>query len=187
MEITVADKSAYWHQIRVNTSANNNGRHARAPWPLQLQVAALVANDDIKASIATFDGTTPTTWTVSLITEASGQGGGLRLIRVRMEFDAEQYDLEQDNGAAEPLAPKVEESWVRRLSDIESIDIKRARMRPNSFGRVMENVLDVADVRVTFRGGAVIDLGIDQLAMTVQDDRRPSDVFVELLRGHTGL
>lgn len=176
MEITAPDQDQYWLQISAHTSASKNGSHTRAPWSVQLQVAALLDNCTIDGSVASFDGRTPTTWAISLIT-ADG-----RLIRVTMQFDAEQYDSEQDLHSSNPLEPLVKESWIRRLSDVESIGIGRSRLRTGTFGRVQQNVLDLADVTLTFRGGAVVDLGIDQLGMTQYDDRGRSDTFVEALR-----
>ena len=181
MEITDPDKDRYWHQIAAHTAASKNGSHTGAPWPLQIQIAALLGNSAIVASVARYDGSAPTTWEVSLITTDT------RLIRVSMQFDAEQYDADQDQNSPEPLVPDVQDSWVRRLDDINSITIGRSRMRPNSFGRVLPNVLDVADVELTFRDGVVVDLGIDQLGMTLYDDRGRTDGFIDLLRGHIGL
>ncbi|MUL84310.1 MULTISPECIES: hypothetical protein [unclassified Mycolicibacterium] len=179
MQITEPDRARYWHQIASHTLASTNGSHTSAPWPVQVQAAALVGNSTVEASVSRFDGSGPSTWVVALITADA------RLIQIRMQFDAEQYDLEKDQG--DPLAATVNESWVRRLSDVESLRIGGARMRPNTFGRTMPDVLDVGGVTLTFRGGTVGDLGFDQLAMTMYDDRRQSDGFVELLRQQIGL
>ncbi|MCV7159375.1 hypothetical protein [Mycolicibacterium brisbanense] len=183
MQITTeADRDRYWHQIGFHTAASKNGSHNGAPWPLQVQVAALVGNADIEASFSHFDGAGPSIWSVALITSDG------RLIRIRMQFDAEQYDLDQDQATtAEPVAATVSESWVRRLSDVVSLDIGSVRMRPNGFGRVTQDVLDVGDVTVTFRDGEVVNLGVDQLTMTMYDDRQRSDGFIARLRHHTGL
>lgn len=179
MQITEPDQAQYWHRIAAHTTADKD---IGAPWPVHLQVAALIGNTDIDASVATFDGTGPSTWAVALITADT------RLIRIRMQFDAENYDLEHDqSNATKTVEPKVNESWVRRLSDVQSLDVGGTRLRPDSFGRVMPNVLDVAGVTLTFRGGAVVDLGLDQLTMTMYDDRRRSDHFFDRLRHHTGL
>ena len=89
--------------------------------------------------------------------------------------------------ASNPLEPLVKESWIRRLSDVESIGIGRSRLRTGTFGRVQQNVLDLADVTLTFRDGSVVDLGIDQIGMSRYDDRGRSDTFVEVLRRHVQL
>lgn len=181
MQISGSDVSHYWHQIAVHTAASKNGSHTSAPWPLQVQAAALLGDDTIEASFANFDGTGPSIWSVALITSDG------RLIRIRMQFDAEQYDLEQDQATAEPVAATVDESRARRLSDVVSLDIDGARMRPNTFGRSMQDVLDVGDVVLRFRDGVVVNLGVNQLAMTMYDDRGRSDGFIDRLRHHTGL
>lgn len=181
MRITEPDRDRYWHQIAGHTAASTNGSHASAPWPVHVQVAALIGNSTIEASVASFDGTGPSTWAVTLITADA------RLIGIRMQFDAEQYDLGKDQAATEPLTATVNESWVRRLSDVASLAIGETRMRPNTFGRTMPDVLDVGDLTLTFRDGVVVDLGFDQVSMTMYDERGQSDAFVDLLRHHTGL
>lgn len=165
----------YWQQIAAHTTTSN-GTSTGAPWPVQVQAAALVGDSTIEASVAGFDGTGPSIWTVTLITTDG------RLIRLRMAFDAADYDLDQDQRVSEPLDGSVDESWVRRLSDAERIEIRSSRTRPR-----MRDALDVAGVNLTFRDGAVVDLGVDQLAMNMYDDRRLSDRIVELVRHHTGL
>jgi len=165
----------YWQKIAAHT-ATSDDTGIRAPWPVQVQVAALVGHNAIDASVASFNGTGPSMWTVTLVTASA------RLIRLRMQFDAEQYDLEQDRLLSEPLDGSVDESWVRRLSDVERIDIRSSRMRPRT-----RDALDVAGVHLIFREGDVVDLGVDQVAMTMYDDRRRSDGIVDLVRHHTGL
>lgn len=165
----------YWQQIAAHTTTSD-GTSADAPWPVQVQIAALVGDSTIEASVASFDGTGPSIWTVTLITTDG------RLIRLRMAFDAEQYDLDQYQRVAEPLDGSVYESWVRRLSDAERIEIRSSRTRPRT-----RDALDVAGVSLIFRDGVAVDLGVDQLAMTMYDDRRLSDRIVELVRHRTGL
>jgi len=104
-----------------------------------------------------------------------------------MQFDAEEYEVAKDREAAEPLIPTVLESWIRRLSDVDRLGIGRSRLRPASLGRSQMDVLDVADVTLTFRDGTVVDLGVDQLRMTMYDDRSQSDAFVDRLRALTQL
>ncbi|MBP1823216.1 hypothetical protein [Mycobacterium sp. OAE908] len=70
-----------------------------------------------------------------------------------MQFADEQYDLEKDRNATEqaPVSLTVNESWVRRLSDVVSLHIGKTDMRTNAFHQVIPDVLDVAEVQVGFR------------------------------------
>ena len=61
MEITVPDEDQYWLQISAHTASSNSGSHTRAPWSVQVQVAALLNDGEIEGSAASFDGATPTT------------------------------------------------------------------------------------------------------------------------------
>ena len=182
MKITEPNYDHYWHQMAVHTAAGqSNGSVVKAPWTLQLRIAALVGNDGIDASFATFDGSGPSTWTVAILTTDS------RLAVLRMQFDAENCDYEHDGDGAKPVNATVIESYVRRLSDVVSIGIGNARLRLNSFKQVIPDVLDVGDVSLTFSDRTVADLGIDQVAMTPHDERQRSDNFIDLLRQRTGL
>ena len=178
MQITDPDGDIYWHKIAGHTADSDK---TGAPWPVQVQVAALVANAGIEASIVSFDGTGPSIWAVTLVTADK------RLIRVRMTFASQEYDVEKDRVVDEPLVATDVESWVRRLSDVESLKIGRSRTRPISFNRSQLSVLDVSDVALIFRDGVAVDLGVDQVAMSQYDDRERSDAFVDLVRGVTGL
>ncbi|MGE2721732.1 hypothetical protein [Mycolicibacterium celeriflavum] len=184
MKIASPDTDQYWYQISAHTSARN-GRNgvSGAPWPLQLHVAALVGNEGIEASATTFSGDAPSTWSIAIVTADA------RLVMVRMQFDAEQYDLERDRETPEDEAAEitVSESWVRRLRDVVRLDVGKVRMRRGSFGRMMSDQLDVGKLSLTFRDGTVSDLEFDQVAMTTHDDRAQSDQFMDALRKHTGL
>jgi hypothetical protein len=182
MKITEPDQAAYWHQLAVHTAAGRpNGAAVRAPWTLQLRVAALVGNGGIEASFATFDGSGPSTWTVAILTTDS------RLAVLRMQFDAENYDAELDGDGTNPVSATVIESCVRRLSDVASLGIGNARLRHNAFNHVMQDVLDMGDVSLTFSDRNAVDLGIDQVGMTRYEDRQRSDFFIDVLRQRTGL
>lgn len=184
MKITAPDQGAYWNQLAAHTAAGQpNGSVVAAPWTLRLRVAALVGNADIDASFATFDGSGPSTWTVAIITTDG------RLAVLRMQFDAENYDAEQDGAGTNPANATVIESCVRRLSDVVRLDISNAQLRRNSFNHVMQDVLDVGDVSLTFSDHTVVDLSIDQVAMTRYQDRQrsDSDIFIDLVRQRTGL
>jgi hypothetical protein len=180
MKIASPDADQYWLQIAAHSGLPNNG----ALWPLQVQVAALVGNTSIDASTTTFCGDSPSTWAVVVIT-ADG-----RMAIVGMQFDAEKYDLERDMtvSADDPVAATVTESWARSLRDVVRLDIRKVRMRPTTFGRSLLDELDVGDVSLTFRDGATAHLGnFDQTEMTMYDDRRRSDAFIDALRKHTRL
>lgn len=184
MKIVTSDIHQYWQQINAHTSARDGRAGIRgAPWPLQVHVAALVGNEAIQASNTTFDGTAPSTWGIAIITADA------RLVRVRMQFDAEQYDGERDREIPEDeaVAITVSESWVRPLRDVVSLDVGFVQMRHDSFGRMMSDQLDVGDVALTFRDGSAADLGFDQVVMTYHDDRARSDQFLDVLRGHAGM
>ena len=170
-----ANTDQYWLQIAAHTSARNA---SGAPWPLQLQVAALLGNGDIEASVTKFDGTAPSTWAVAIITAEA------RLLKVSMQFEDEQ---DRNTTEQTPVSLTVNESWVRRLSDVVSLHIGKTDMRTNAFHQVIPDVLDVADVQVGFRDGSVADLVVDQLETTSNDDRARSDGFIDALRSHTGL
>jgi hypothetical protein len=179
MKIASAEADRYWIDIAAHTGTRENG----APWPLQVQVAALVGNENIEASTTTFSGDTPSSWAVKIIT------AGGRLVSVSMQFDAEQYDVERDRVVSldNPVPATVTESSARPLGDVVRLDIGKARMRPATMGRTMPDQLDVGDVSLTFRDGAVTNLGFDQVEMTVYDDRGRSDAFMDALRKHTEL
>lgn len=179
MKIASSDADHYWLEIAAHSGTPDNG----APWPLQVQVAALVGTANIEASTTTFSGDSLSTWTVAIVT-ADG-----RLISVRMQFDAEQYDLERDMTVSvdNPVVAAVTESWARPLGDVVRLDVGKARMRPTTFGRTLRDEVDVGEVSLTFRDGAVVNVDFDQAEMSVYDDRRRSDAFTAALRKHTRL
>lgn len=179
MKIAGANADQFWLDIAAHSGTRDNG----APWPLQVQVAALVGSVKVEASMTTFSGDSPSIWAVTIITTDG------RLISVRMQFDAEQYDLERDMTVSldNPVGVTVTESLARRLSDVARLDIRKARMRPTTMGRTFRDVLDVGDVRLAFHDGLIVDLAVDQVEMSMYDDRGRSDAFIDALRKHTGL
>lgn len=87
-----------------------------------------------------------------------------------------------------PVVVTVTEAWARPLGAVARLDIGKARMQPTTFGRALRDELDVGGVSLTFRDGAVANLGdFDQVEMTMYDDRRRSDAFIGALRKHTRL
>lgn len=184
MKISQPDVDRYWHQMVIHTTASRANGSVSSPWPVVIQLASLVGNADIAASVSHFDaasGRSWSGWSVALITADN------RLARVVMQFEAEQYDGAQERESTDEVGTTVVESWIRRLSDVVSLEIGNARMRPTTMNRVMSDQLDVADVRLRFTDGVAVDLSFDQLAMTVYDERGRSDAFLDVLRNRTGL
>ncbi|MCV7152403.1 hypothetical protein [Mycolicibacterium pyrenivorans] len=179
MKIASTNADQFWLDIAAHSGTRDNG----APWPLQVQVAALVGSVKVEASTTTFSGESPSTWAVTIIT------ADRRLISVRMQFDAEQYDLDRDMTVSldNPVGATVTESFARRLSDVARLDIRKARMRPTTMGRTFRDVLDVGDVGLAFQDGLTVELAVDQVEMSMYDDRGRSDAFIDALRKHTGL
>jgi hypothetical protein len=81
MQLSAAED--YWRQIGLHT---HNRLSMGSPWSVQLQAAALVGNHSITASWAAYIASRPSLWTIVAVTDDE------RLIHLRGEFDAEQYD-----------------------------------------------------------------------------------------------
>jgi hypothetical protein len=181
MDITAPDPDRWWLEVGHQLTATRNGINSTPPWDVVFQVVALLNNRSIAASVASFDGSGPSIWTVTVISDDD------RLIQVRMKFDDADFDRLQEQNTTESANGTVLEAWVRRLSDIVCLDIRGARLRKSASGYAMPNTLDVGTITVTFRDGAAVDLDVDQTAMTVRSDRSKSDQFVRVLRERSGL
>lgn len=181
MEITAQDSTRYWAQLDAHTAASLRGSSHSAPWPVQLQVSALLGDAGIEASVATFDDGDPSVWTAAIVT------GDARLLWVRMQFDVEGYDsMKEESGTAQAEATVIE-SWARRLNDVESLHIQGARFRRGRMNQPMPNTVDLGAVTLAFPDGFEVNLGVDQTAMAPYDDRSRSDLFITALRRHVGL
>jgi hypothetical protein len=87
-----------------------------------------------------------------------------RLIRVRMEYEAEKYDFECEQrtpGHNQPM-PAVHEASVRRLADVVSLNVAKVSTRFDGFNKPMRDQVNVGEVRLTFSNGNTVDLGLDQ-------------------------
>lgn len=181
MDITAPDPDRWWLEVGHQLTATRNGVNSEAPWDVVFQVGALLNNHSIEASVASFDGSGPSIWTVTVISDDG------RLIHVRMKFDDAEFDRLQEQNTTESANGTVLEAWVRRLSDIVCLEIRGARLRKSASGYSMPNTVDVGTVRMTFRDGAIADLDVDQIAMALRRDRSKSDQFVRVLRERSGL
>lgn len=172
MQHTTDDE--YWQQISAHTFARNS--HG-APWAVLQHVAALLGEDGITESHVTYGFSEPTTWLIFLVTEDEG------LIKLHVEFDASQYDREEEAQPirqSHPVPSTVREAWVRRLSDVAQLDIGQVTGRAGPFGD-QRGEINIGDVHLTFNDGAKEDLGINQVAMS-HDDRAKSDAFIDAVR-----
>jgi hypothetical protein len=122
----ISGSEDYWHQIAVHT-------HARlsmgSPWSVQLQLAALVGDHSIVASWAGYIPNRPSHWHVVAITDDG------RLINLRMEFDAEQYDGDAEKQLSQQrqsVTVVVQEPSTHRLRDAISLQTGRAFQRPDA-------------------------------------------------------
>lgn len=171
----------YWLSIAGHTATRNNG----APWTFQLQVASLVGKHTVVGSVARYSsGGETSTWSVLAVTDDA------RLIRAVVEYDAELFDREQEQEPwrkANPANLKVQESWVRRLSDVVRLDIGTVRARLNNFGETLRGEVNIGSASLKFSDGFELDLEVDQVAMHDRDERARSDAFLDAVRKHTGL
>jgi hypothetical protein len=168
--------SADWDQIfnHVGTQASS------PPWAVFLTVAALVGNDGIKASWVDYKPAEPTTWTVSLVTEAK------RLAYVQLQFKAERYDSDEDR--RNPVDDDLNAAWIRPLSNVVKLQIGRIGMLVGRVGAVVgagNDWFPVGDVQLTFVDGELVTLSCDQGEIDrAQRDR--SDRFLEAVRSGVG-
>lgn len=181
MKIPSLDQFGYWHQIAAHsTSQGGNG----APWPVQVQLAALVGEDGIAGSAAHFSKSGPTVWSVVAVTEDG------RLVKVVVEFASEGHDLEAEGKLDDQALPehKVLEASVRRLKDVVGLEIGKAAFRRTVFNQLARDELDVGDIRLKFLGiDDELRLGIDQLALPYHEDRNRSDRLIAAIRTSAGL
>jgi len=181
VEITAQDPDHFWFEIGHHLTATRNGIRSSAPSDVVVQAGTLLGNHSVAASVASFDASGPSIWTVSLITDDD------RLIHVRMKFDEAEFDSLKEQNSTERAAGTVIEAWVRRLSDIVCLGIRAARLRKSALGHPISALVDVGGVSVTFRDGTAADLAVDQTTMTLRGDRGNSDEFMQALRERTGL
>lgn len=130
MQPTMNDRHEYWQQIAAHTFArNSNG----TPWAVQRHVAALVGDPGIAKSFVTYSPAEPSGWSVLLVTVDG------RLIKLHIEFNAEQYDQEEEQRPfrkSNPVSETVHDAWIRRLSDVVQLDIRRFQIeRDNNLDR----------------------------------------------------
>ncbi|OBI90027.1 hypothetical protein [Mycobacterium asiaticum] len=180
MKIPSIERHDYWRLIAVHASTKSNS----APWPVQLQLAALVGDSHaILASSAQFSTAPKSLWSVLAVTDDA------RLVKVVVEFEAEHYDLEAEQSFQEQSpAHSVIEAWVRRLQDVVSIEMRKAEFRRSQFNQVLSDQLDIGELTVKFGGDhVVVDLGINQLGTHYHEDRNRSDELIRVIRAHTGL
>lgn len=113
-----------------------------------------------------------------------------RLIRMQMDFDAEQYDRDAEQRTLrmhETVGVALRDASARRLSDAVSLQIGRVSLRRDGFGKPLRDQLDVSDIRLRFSDGGEIDLGMDQTTIYDTDDQARSDSLIEAIRTRTGL
>lgn len=176
MQRITDERDEYWQRISAYTFA----RHSRgAPWAVLRHVAALLGEHGISESHVTYGLSAPsTTWLIFLVTDDA------RLIKLHVEFDAEQYDRDEELQPirqSRPVASTVHAAWVRHLSDVAQLDIGQVLGRPDAFGEQRGDQFNLGDAHLTFHDGFKVDLGISQAAMP-HDDRAKSDAFINALR-----
>jgi hypothetical protein len=178
----ISSSEDYWRRISAHTHARLSD--GGAPWSVLRQVAALVSDSNIEECAPTFAFGRPSVWTIDAVTEDR------RLVRVRMEFDAEKYDFEceqRKQQQKESVAGVVHESSARRLSDVVSLDIAKAHRRLNGFGEPTRDEFNVGGVSLKFNNGDVVNLGFDQTSTHDVDERARSDALLEAVRRYTKL
>lgn len=178
MKIPSLENHNYWRTIAAHAGTKSNS----APWPVQLQVAALVGDREIVGSTSEYSAAGPTVWCVIAVTDDA------RLVKVVVEFQAEDYDLEAERSYQEKAPEhRVIEASVRRLKDIVGLEIGPVEQRRGSFRQVLLDQLDVGDVRLGFVGADDFELGINQLDMPYHEDRSRTDQLIAVIRAQAGL
>jgi hypothetical protein len=180
MKLSLTDER--WRLLGVHTNAylSDGG----APWAVRLQLAALIGDSDIAECAAIFTHGAPSVWTITAVTEDG------RLVRVRMQFEAQKYDFESEQTMErqnQSVVPVVQVASIHRLADIVSLDIATVRRRFDSFGQAMRDAVNVGDVSLTFSDGDVVSLGFDQTNVHDRDGWARSDALLDTIRRRTGL
>lgn len=178
MKLIHPEQYDYWRQVAAHASTPSNS----APWPVQMQLAALVGEHEISGASAEFVPASPAKWSVVAVTDDG------RLVKVVIEFDAEGFDLEAERSDQEKSPDhRVIEGWVRQLKDVVGLEIRKLAHRRGSFNRPMPDQVDVGDVRLRFVGDEYVDLGVDQVGMAYHENRKRTDQLIAAIRDHTGL
>ncbi|MGV0068561.1 hypothetical protein ACRU44_12600 [Mycobacterium colombiense] len=154
--------------------AHTKTRVSDPPFAVVLAVAALLGDDEIKGSWATFKPAEPeehSTWAVFVATPD-------RLIHVELRFDQEMYNAHQDNQLRRD--PTTFVSWVRRLRDVSHIEIGTCEARFPERGP--HDWIGVGKVSLIFKDGERVNLPFDQLAMDRIEDRNRSDDLLAAIR-----
>lgn len=179
----IAGDDDYWQSVGGHTSATNGS----APWPVQIQVAALLGDARIEGSAVRFEPDSPSRWTIHLVTEDA------RLIVVEMAIDSERYDSEaeqirlQDNEPEPGISVRV--ARVRRLSDASHLDFGALGNRVGAFGNLRPEEYSVAGIGVGFTDGSVVQVDFfhhPHSAGANREEQR-ADAFIAALRRHTNL
>lgn len=177
----VSGSDDYWQQIRIHT---HNRLSMGSPWSVQLHAAALLGDHRISASWTGYTSNQPSLWTVVAVTDDD------RLIRLQLEFDAEQYDRDAEQRLQrlhQSVGTAVHDASVHRLRDAVNLSIGRALPHVDGWGKPSRDEVDVSDIRLQFSDGSEIDLGIDQTTIYDTDDRARSDALIEAIRTQSGL
>jgi len=175
MQHTTDERDEYWQRLSAYTFARNS---RGAPWAVLRHVAALLGEHGIAESYVTYGFSEPSTWLILLVTEDA------RLIKLHAEFEAEQYDRDEELQPirqSHPVVSTVREAWVRHLSDVARLDIGEVTGRAGPFGDLRGDQFNIGDVHLTFSDGQKEDLEISQATMS-HDDRAKSDAFISALR-----
>jgi hypothetical protein len=172
MKLTTSEDR--WTNIQAHT-----GTHVKsAPWAVLLAVAALVGDKDITGSWATYQPNEPeghTTWTEYIATAE-------RLIHVQLEFDAQMYDLGEDNDeiGRRSVTAVIKEAWARRLSDVAQLRIGHCGERLPE--RAPHDGIPIGDISLSFNDGGKVHSGFDQQRMIYPQERERSDQFIAAVR-----
>lgn len=147
-----------------------------------MHVAVLAGGHEIVASTAQFSPAEPSTWTVVAVMDDG------RLAKVVIQFDTENYDLEQEMRLQEKSSTAtVVEAWVRPLGDVVCLEIRKVGQRRGPFNQPAPGQFDVGDIRLKFSSGEELELGVDQLEMSYHEDRERTDQLIAVLRARTGM
>jgi hypothetical protein len=164
-----------WDDLRAHT-----GTHAKsAPWAVMLAVAALISDDEIKASWTVYEPNEPeghTTWTEYFVTAE-------RLICAQLQFNAAMYDLDEDNDewSRREVTATIKEAWARRLSDVTQLHIGSCAERLPEDGA--RDWVPIGNVRLVFNDGGDVKFALDQLALrSYPQVMQRSDRFLEAVR-----
>jgi len=105
-----------------------------------------------------------------------------RLIHVQVQFDAQIYDLDEDNDAysRRSVTATIKKAWARRLSDVTQLHIGLCGERLPERGP--HDWVPIGDVRLIFNDGKSVELDFDQRGMRYPRERQRSDQFIAAIR-----